>query len=488
MKQVWRRRLAYGSNASLVTLMVLAVLVGAYMVAAQYRARWDLTAEGRNTLHEDTLAKLALLDTEGQPVRVTAFSAQRGKDGSRFKNRELKDLLRELGEQSQVVEWQLVDFDRERLTAEKLGVTEYGHVVVQRGSDRVDLKAREVFRHAGKGKARRLQFIGEQAIARAFSQLHTSRRRVVYVLTGHGEASPEDRNPSGLSDLAAALDGERYDMELLDLDGTDREGRSPIVPDDAAVLLLPAASAALSPQVEDVLLGYLGRGGGMWIATDVGSPAPALLARLGVGVDEGVALDARFVFPFWDRPILKIRSHPSTAGIRGRKLRPVFARAAPLRMVDPMPDGTKATPLLLTSRDGWIERGGALQGGAPVMDEGIDLPGSVPLAVALTLRPGGGIVRKGRRAGRVVVQGDGDALTNAILGEGAGNTTFALDVVHWLARADARVATGGSRRTKVRRLELTKQQTGSLRWVTMGIMPTLVGLIGLLVAWSRRGR
>jgi hypothetical protein len=486
MKQAWRRRLTYGSNASLVTVMVLAVLVGAYVLASQYRHRWDLTTEGRNTLHADTLAKLTLLDADQEAVRITAFSSQRGKDGSRFKNREMKDLLRELGDQSQVIDWALVDFDRERLTAEKLGVTEYGHVVVQRGTDRVDLKAREVFRRVGKGKARRFQFVGEQAISRAFSQLHTPRRRVVYVLSGHGEASPEDRSPSGLSDLAAALDGERYDVELLDLDGTDRDGRSPIVPDDAAVVLLPATQAPLSPAVEDVLLAYLGRGGGLWIAADVGSPVPDLLGRLGISVDDGVALDPRFVFPFWDRPIPRVRNHPTTVALQARKLRPVFARAAPLRIAELMPDGVQASPVLLTSRSGWIERGGRLEGGAPVKEEGVDILGASNLAVALTIKSSSGIVRKGRPPARVLVQGDGDALSNALLGSGAGNTSFALDTVHWLAGADTRLATGGSRRTKIRRLALTQQETGTLRWVSMGILPSVVAVLGLMVAWSRR--
>jgi len=488
MKQVWRRRLAYGSNASLVTLMVVGVLVGMYLLASQFRYRWDLSEEGRNTLHEDTISKLALLDLDGDPVQITAFSSQRGKQGSRFKNREMRDLLREVGEHSQAVSWRLADFDREPLIAEKLGVTEYGHVVVQRGDDRVDIRAREVFRRVGKGSDRHVQFIGESAISRAFSQLHTPRRRVVYVLTGHGEAAPDDRTPSGLSDLAAALDGERYDMEPLDLVATDRDGRTPMVPDDAAVVLLPGARTPLSPQVEDVLIGYLGRGGGLWVATDVASPVPELLGRLGVSVEAGIALDPRYVFPFWDRPIPKIRSHATTEGLRERKLRPVLARSAPLRLADPIPDGVRPTVLLSTSRDGWIELGGAQQGGAPVMDEGIDVAGSVPVAVALRLQTGKGIVRKGQPSARVVVQGDVDAITNAMLGDGAGNTIFALDVVHWLAGADARVATGGSRRAKVRRLALTQQQTGSLRWMSMGILPTLVALIGLFVAVSRRGR
>ena len=131
---------------------------------------------------------------------------------------------------------------------------------------------------------------------------------------------------------------------------------------------------------------------------------------------------------------------------------------------------------------------GVLQGGAPVKEEGIDLIGPATLAVALQLKSASGIVRKGRRPARVVVQGDSDALTNALLGDGPGNLSFALDTVHWLAGADTRVSTGGSRRTKTRRLALTQQQTGTLRWVSMGILPSLVALLGLLVAWTRRGR
>ena len=114
--------------------------------------------------------------------------------------------------------------------------------------------------------------------------------------------------------------------------------------------------------------------------------------------------------------------------------------------------------------------------------------GPSTLAVALTMKPSSGIVRKGRPPARVLVQGDSDALTNALLGDGAGNTSFALDTAHWLTGAESRVATGGSRRTKVRRLELTQQQTGTLRWVSLGILPGLVTLLGLMVAWTRRGR
>jgi hypothetical protein len=488
MKQQWRRRLAYGSNATFVSLMVVAMLVLVYVLADRNRVRIDLTEEGRNSLSADMLSKLSLLDLDEQSVQITAFSAQRGKDGTYFQNREIRDLLREIGDRSVVVEWRFVDFDKERLTAEHLGVTEYGHIVVQRGVDRVDIRNRELFRRVGRGKDRRQDFIGESALGRAFSQLHTPKRRVVYVLKGHGELDPEDRSAVGLSDLAEALDGERYDVDKLDLMGTDREGHTPTVPDDAAVVFLPRPTSALSPHETDALIAYLGRGGGLWIAADVGNPLPQIASRLGISLIDGVAMDKRVVFPFWDRPIPRIRSHPTTAGLRDNRLIPVLAHAAPLHVADPSPDGVKVSALLTTSRDGWAERGGALEGGAPRYDPDIDGAGPVTLAVAVQLIPGRGIVRAGRPPARVVVVGDVDAFTNQIIGDGPGNIAFALDVVHWLAGADRRVATGGMRRGKVRRLALTKQQTGTLQWVSLGILPTFFGLMGFLVAASRRGR
>ena len=238
MNQSWRRRLTYGSNATLVTVIGIVVLGLLYVLASDSRMRWDLSAEGRNTLSSDTLAKLSLLDQEGIPVEVTAFSAQRGEEDAAFKNRAMKDLLREIDAHSQVIRWRFVDFDRERLTAERLGITQYSHVVVQRGTDRVDIRSRDLFRKRGRGEERRIAFFGEIALARSFSQLHTPKRQVVYVLEGHGEASPEDRGPDGMADLADALDVERYEVELLNLISTDRDNDVPVVPDDAAMVLI----------------------------------------------------------------------------------------------------------------------------------------------------------------------------------------------------------------------------------------------------------
>jgi len=491
VKQSTRRLLAYGSNASLVTVMVLGVVVLLYVLADAYRWRTDLSEGASNTLQSETVQKLSLLDQDGRDVTITAFTNQRGKDDTYFKDRALKDLLKELGEQSSMVTWRQVDFDRERLTAEKLGVGDYGRVVIQRGDERVDIKDREMFRRVGKGANRRLDFVGEAAISRGFSQLMNPSRRTVYVLTGHGELDPEDRTPGGMSDLVAALDLERYDVEKLDLIRSTREGELPDVPDDAAVVFVARPREALTAQEQDTILAWIGRGGSVLFALDVGVPVPSMLGRMGLGIPEGVALQPEMQVPYRDRPIPVYRTHPITTELQDEALKMSLALPAPVGVADPLPPGTRLSPVLTTTRGGWIELGGEMVGGAAVYEPGIDVEGPVNLAVAAELAPGQGLVRQSKGAARIFLIGDGDAFTNALLAEAPGNRLFAVNVVHWLAGEDRRlgvtVGTVG-KATGSRRLALTQQELGMLRILTVGLLPLLVLIMGIGTWASRRGR
>jgi hypothetical protein len=491
MKQSTRRLLTFGTNASLVTVLVLGVLVLLYVLADQYRARLDLSDGAQNTLQDEIVDQLRLLDSDGETVKVTAFSHQRGKDDSYFKDRAVKDLLREIGAKSTMVEWRIVDFDKERLTAEALGVNDYGRIVVQRGRDRVDIKDRELFRRRGKGQAKRIEFMGEAAITRSFAQLMTDSRRVVYVLTGHGELDPDGRGPDGMSDLAAALDQERYEVETLGLLRSGRDGVLPSVPDDAAVVFVARPRLALTPEEEDSLLVWIGRGGSVLFAVDVGTPVPKLLGRMGLTVPDGVALQPEMQVPYRDRPIPRYMRHPVTAELAEEKVATILAHPAPLRMLDPLPEGVRVTQVLSSTRDGWIDRGGELEGGGAVYEPEIDGAGPVDMALALELLPGRGLVRSSKSVARIMVVGDADMFSNAVIGEAPGNAPFAINTIHWLAGEDRRlgvtVGTVG-RATSSRRLALTQEELGMLRLITLGFMPLLVLIFGIGTWVARRGR
>ena len=488
MKQSTRRLLAHGTNATFVSLLVLASLVLVYALADQYRARWDMSVDAQNSLLPETLSKLELLDREGIPVEITAFTSQTGKPEASYKNRTVKDLLEELDRRSNVLTWRVVDFDKERLTAERMGVTMYGQMVITRGEDRVDIKDRDLFKRKGKVVDNQWTFLGEGAVNRGLSQLLSPRRRVVYVLSGHGELDPEEKGPDGLSTLVEALDSERYDVETLDLLRSGQEGEAPDVPEDAALVFLARPLAALSAAEEDILLGWVGRGKPLLFAVDVGTAVPALLSRMGVRIGEGTVLDRQLLFPYRDRPLPRYKNHPIVDDLRENNLTTVMAGAAPVVVQEPSPEGIRATPVLVTSREGWVERGGALKDGLSQYEPEIDTAGPANFAVALDLAQASGLVRQGKPAARVLVVGDADAFTNALLDEGPGNGTFAVNAVTWLAGDDARLGVDIQRRTETRRLALSEEDAVRLRWISLGLMPGLVALLGLGTWWSRRGR
>ncbi len=488
MKAQRRRQLAHGSNATILTVLVVllvAVLVG---VAERNPVRIDLSADAGNRLQEDTVRKLELLDDAGVAVEITAFSSQQGKRESYFKNRALKDFLEELDYQSSLVNWRLVDFDRERLTAESLGVTQYGHMVIQRGEDRVDLRDRDLFRRAGQGANLRMEFLGEAAFARAASQLLTKRKKVIYSLRGHGELDLESREPGGLSDLVVQLDMENYALEPLDLYRENEEGEAPAVPEDAAALLIARPQGPLTSAENDAVLSYISEGGSVMIWVDPGMPTPLLLEEMWVEVKDGVAMDRVLIFPHDDRPVPRYRAHAITSELADQNLITVLDHIAPLAAQENAPGWIRYRPLLETSRQGWIERGGETDGGKAVYQPEWDGAGPATMAFALEIRSNeNGLVTPGRGLSRVVVVGDSAFASNQLLGEGPGNVGFLTNAFRWLLKDDMRLSTVG-RPTRVRRLALTAQDQQVIRWLALGFMPMLTLLAGAAVWTSRRGR
>jgi hypothetical protein len=483
-----QRRLAVGSNATLVTFLVVAAVVVAYLIVDRFRVRVDLSADQQSVLAADTQNKLRLLEEGGEPVVITAFTAQRGKKEAYFKDRQLQDLVTELDYASPIVEARFIDFDKERLTAEKLGVTEYGAVVVQRGDQRVDLQDRDLFRRVGKGADRSLEFLGEATLNRAFSQLMSDTRRVVYGLVGHGELDPESRDPDGLSDLAKALDQENYDFKRLDLvrdrDDRDRDV-APRVPDDAAAVAILRPRTPIPALEEDLLLAYLATGGSLIVAVEPGLPMPGLLARFGVAVPDGIVLDKLLLFPYPDRPVPRYKSHPITKDLADQSLVTVVSRVAPIQASVPPREGVRASTLMETSRDGWIERGGALVSGTAVYEPDIDGQGPATMAIALDVTQDSGLVKRG--AARAVVLGDADLLTNSMLAEGPGNVSFAVNCFRWLVGDEGRLSVVG-RPATVRRLSVTQADLDQLRWMVLLMGPILAVVLGAGVWASRRGR
>ena len=496
-----RRKLAYGSNAMLMTVLVV-ILVGMLVdFVGRHRVRIDLSADGRAGLEAETTQKINLVLSKNQELKVTVFTHQEGGKDSYHKNRFLKDFVEKLGYSSDRVRANLVDFDRERRTAEDLGATQYGHVVIQAVDanqsasewSRVDIRARELFRGATKSK--NLTFLGEAVFRRAVTQLLSDRRQKIYALVGHGERSVRVQEPNGLSGLVSLLDQENYDLESLDLYLDRQEGEAPRIPEDADALLIAGPKSPLSDAEAAAVQDFVSDGGDLMILLEPEASVPLLLTGLDVGLLDGLAMDTERYWQYDDRPIPQYRNHAITTPLKTAELQIMLARIAAIRAPGDAPPWLKWASLLETSRSGWIDRGGALQSGLSIYESDVDFLGpsqtrrAAPMmAMAMELMGGPkSVVRDPQDTSRVVVVGDTDFVTNQLIASRAGNPAFVVNSIRWMLGHDERLGVTGPTE-RVRRLNLSKEEYRDLRWIVLGFLPFLTSIFGAFVWFSRRGR
>jgi hypothetical protein len=480
MRAGLQRRLATGTNAVLVALFVVATTVLVVDLAARFRERVDLSSDGVATLQQDTLAALAAVDAHDGIVEVIGTSHQRRRAEAAWKDRRVRDLLRELELESPTIVTTWVDLDRERQLAEALEITNYGTLVVRAGDQRVDFREREVFQRvrADGGDGPDLDFRGEALVARGLQQVLSGRTRVIYVLSGHGEPALDDAGPEGLGRFAEVMDRQGWDVESLDLLRDRDDAGEVAIPDDADAVLLIAPDTDLDPSETQVLRAFVRRGGSLGAWVEPGRPSLDILAELGVTIPEGVAYDRPSLVPFDDWWVPAYGRHPIVEPLAEEDIKVVFAHGAAVRTT--AIDGITPTVLLRSSRRGWLER--VPERPPADLDAGIDEPGPVDVAVALELAPSAPPVDV---AARALVVGDATGLGSELM-DRLGNPTFAVNTVRWLVRDDRMTLVG--RPTRLRQIAASPEALTRIGWLVIGVWPLLVVLAGGIVLWMRRGR
>jgi len=455
----------------MVTLITIVLLGFVYAIAKDTRMQFDLSENALNTLDAQTMTKLKQLEETGDAVSITFFSPKPGKKDSAQKKRQMIDLLKNLEKHCSVLTWEYVDFDAERLSAEQLGVKEYGRVVIERKDGRVDIRERALFLR----KKSSLVFTGEQEVSKAFSQLLMAYTPTIYFMEGHKEPRINDTSPIGISALGSLLEKERFLLKQLSL----LKNETNSIPEDAAVLVVLAPQQALSNIERQALKEFLAKGGSVLFAVDLQSSVPRILETLGIAVREGIAVDSRSMFPHWDRPIPRINSHALTQPLIENNIPVVLAGAVPLDIIPQK--GIRISPLLSLSRKGWIEKSGN-----QVYDEGVDERKEATLAMALEIGATSEVLEKGVRSARVIILSDVDMVRNELLSDIPGNAPFLQNAFLWLL--DNNQYQGSGTRIEMKQVAIAKPQLPMLRFLSLVPLPLCTFLIGLAVYWTRRGR
>jgi ABC-type uncharacterized transport system involved in gliding motility auxiliary subunit len=468
-----RRRTKYGLNTAAALLLFLAVVVVVEALAIRHNVRVDLTEGRRHSLSTQSINLLGSLDKE---VNVVAFyrTDAPGKEA-------VQDLLDQYAHFSPKFHFEFVDPDRHPALAKRYGITTYGTVVLEGG-----------------GREEKVQGADEEKITNALVKLRRQEKRVLYFLTGHGEADLERTERQGLSQIKQALGDVGYEVRPLLL-LRERE-----VPKDAAVVIVAGPQSDLLPTELQAIEAYIKRGGKLLFLLDPFT-APQLvtiLKKYGILMGDDVIVDRlsrAFGGDYLLPVITEYEPHPITEDFT---LAAFFPYARTVGAAEAPLPGVTVQVLGRTSVGSWAETNKvALERGEASLDPEKDRPGPVPVGAVATIDLGvedrGSRVEESKeepvkgepstgkqKKGRIVAYGTSGFIANSHLNL-SGNRDLFLNSVSWLAEEEDLIAIR-PRQAKFTPLVLTANQGRFAFWTTVIIPPFAVVGIWITIFLRRR--
>ncbi len=449
------RQARHGSNALLISLGVLGILILLNILAFANPLRADLTEDQQYTLAPETALTLAALPDQTVIQGFYTSDLERAREN-------IRPLLEEYQLQSDGrLSYEFIDPVKNPLLARQLGVERDGSLVVTVG-DRSEVVSNPT----------------EAEITGALVRLSNPEPRSVYLLTGHGEVDVEDSGNSGYSQIRDALTSKNYTVNTLNLLS------DPTVPAEAMAVIVAGPTFGLSQVEVDALRAYVDGGGSLVLLlqptaeTQAGQPGDPLLTYLeetwGVRVQDDLIVEPRSS-SYLVAVSFGYGEHAITA--RMQNLTPVFPGARSLTLGGV--DGVTQTALVTTSDISWGETDmGFLQTQAlPEFDEAVDMAG--PLTVAAT-------AENSTTGARLVVFGDSDFGANNWLIQ-PGNRELLVNSIDWAAEQENLIDL--TPRTTTQRLVIppSVQMQGLILLVSVVLVPGSVIVAGIVV-WLRRRR
>ncbi len=465
----------YGLNTAAALFLFLAVVVVVEALAIRHNVRVDLTQGRRHSLSSQSINLLRSLEKD---VNAVAFyqTDEPQKEAA-------QDLLDQYAHVSPKFRFEFVDPDRHPALAKRYGITTYGTIVLEAG-----------------GREEKVQGANEEKMTNALVKLRRQKKRVVYFLTGHGEADLENTERQGLSQAKQALTDVDYEVKPLLL------LREKEVSEDAAVMIIAGPQSDLLPTELQAIEAYTKRGGKLLVLLDPFT-APELatvLKQYGILMGDDVIVDRlsrAFGGDYLLPVITEYEPHPITKDFTMAAFFP-FARTVDAAKAPP--PGVTVQVLGRTSAGSWAEADRkALERGEASLDPKKDRPGPVPVGAVATIkvttddgRPTteGAKAEKAanreaatanRKKGRIVAYGTSGFITNSHLNL-SGNRDIFLNSVSWLAEEEELIAIR-PRQAKFTPLVLTANQGWLAFWTTV-IIPPFAILGAWITVFLRRRR
>jgi len=303
-------------------------------------------------------------------------------------------------------------------------------------------------------------------------------QRTLYMLTGHGEASPRERDDPlrKMNHFKQVMDVLNYKVKNFGVS----EGSADAVPDDAAAVIIAAPKKPLLPEEVTALEKYIDRGGRLLIMIEPdGAHLDGLLGYIGLEAgDADLANDHVFIRQtrgVGDRVLLvtnRFGSHEAITTL-SRNSTQLAVVVPTVTWLDRVPGGKgKVTTLIRSMPNTWADT-------EPnrVRDPGE--PTKVwDLADAVS---GGG---QGDEQFRAIVIGDANVFSDPVLEYSQGNTLLAQDGMRWLVGDEA--DQGKTESEEDVRIQHTRDQDVAWFWSTIFAVPALILVGGIVFTRKRR--
>jgi ABC-type uncharacterized transport system involved in gliding motility auxiliary subunit len=232
------RQARYGSNTLVMSLAFIGILVVINVVTFQNPTpSADMTEDKQNTLAPQTIQ--ALNSLPGNVTAIGFFSSQTPSDTAR-------QLLTKYKSASKgKFDFSFVDPNAKPTLAKQYGITGDGKIALVMG------KLSQVAASAD-----------ETTIDQALILLISPQTRVVYFLTGHGEADINGTDNTAMTLAKSMLQNKGYTVNSLNLTTTNS------IPQDAKAIIIAGPKTSLLDKEMTLLKGYVAKGGSLVVMVD----------------------------------------------------------------------------------------------------------------------------------------------------------------------------------------------------------------------------
>jgi ABC-type uncharacterized transport system involved in gliding motility auxiliary subunit len=448
-----------GTNATIMTIAFLGILVLINIILMRNHQRWDLTQTGEFSLSQKTEQIIENLDQE---VRVIGFFAPndptRGKDAT--------SKMKEYTSRSDMISYEVVDPDANPMIARQYGITSYGMMVIESGD-----------------RQQRIINSDEQSITGAILKVTQEHPTTVYFLTGHEERSIEDTQVSGYARVRNALVEDNYEVEPINL------VISETIPLERSVLVVADPLERLQKRERRAIGSYVAGGGRLLLMSNPVSPEPLeeIMEAVGLEWNDDVIVD-RGSSELGNPVAPAITEYPPSAITNDMSgMATIFPDVRTITEVDTPPDGVSITPFLSSSEesqavtditeDGRIEPSDDDRQGP--LTFGYTIEGVVTPTLRLSGEPTG-------ESSRIVVIGDVDFASNRYVGTPPlANGALFMNAISWLGEQEELISLPEKEQID-RTIFLSGGQSNFVFFSSVFGVPLVVIVIGLVVWWRRR--